>query len=316
MARCPFATWKPLPANDRQAHMTPRLAIVHTAVDAPGPTDLYGWFVQSGLESHFFVHSDGAIHQYMDTGVVAEANYRANQFAASIETEDEGRPEQTPWNSAQFAAIVRLLDWLCTTHAIPRRKADRWDGSGLGWHSMWGLNTKAQPNINPWTTALGKSCPGTPRIQQMRDQIIPRLAGPIQENDMDATEHSWLETVYVEMTQKLGIPETGYTDTIAGLARNAARDSFAARAGIGALNVKVDSLTGGLSARDAEILAAIRAADQGDAEAIAQHLAPLLPAPQVVVHLPDAELAAFATAAADEIDRRARDNNPTTGPTT
>ncbi|GLW91778.1 N-acetylmuramoyl-L-alanine amidase [Actinokineospora globicatena] len=191
MAICPFATWKPLPANSKQARMTPRLAIVHTAVDAPGETDLWGWFAQSGLEAHFFIQNDGDLLQYMDTNVVAEANYKANNFAVSIETEDDGAPRTTEWNAKQTATLVRLLDWLCTVHpTIPRRQADRWDGSGVGWHSMWGLNTKAQPGINPWTSALGKDCPTAPRIAQMRSTILPRLAGgtPPQEHDMQLTD--------------------------------------------------------------------------------------------------------------------------------
>lgn len=176
MARCPFAIWKPLPANAKQARMIPRLVINHTAVDAPGETDLYGWFLSSGLESHFFLQNDGDLYQYMDTEVVAEANYKANQFAVSIETEDDGAPRTTPWNPKQVEMLVRLHDWLCTVHpTIPRRKADRWDGSGIGWHSMWGFNTTANRGVNPWTSAIGKDCPGAPRIAQMPD-IISRVA--------------------------------------------------------------------------------------------------------------------------------------------
>jgi hypothetical protein len=198
MAICPFATWKPLPANGKQPRMVPRVAILHTAVDAPGPSDLYGWFVQSGLESHFFVHNDGRITQYMDTVVVAEANYLANPFAVSIETEDEGNPRTREWTAAQVASIIRLLDWLCTVHpTIPRKLCDRWDGAGVGWHSMWGYNTATNRTVNRWTTALGKDCPTAPRIAQTKNIILPRLAGgPKQEDEMlTPTQNAWLEDI-------------------------------------------------------------------------------------------------------------------------
>jgi len=208
MARCPFAHWEPLPANAKQARMTPRLSIAHTAVDAPGPTDLFGWFAQSGLESHFFVHLDGALTQYMDTNVVAEANYKANNFAVSYETEDEGHPGDSPWTNPQVATILRLNDWLCTVHPIPRRQADRWDGAGLGWHSMWGVNTRTNMGINPWTTAVGKTCPGAPRITQMRSLIIPRIASgqPVEEVDMQADERMWLSKIYQALFDSKAAP--------------------------------------------------------------------------------------------------------------
>lgn len=176
MAICPYAIWKPLPANTKQQRMTPRLAIMHTAVDAPGPSDLYGWFVQSGLESHFFICNDGTAFQYMDTSVIAEANYKANGFAISFETEDDGNPHATPWTRAQLEKIVQILIWVCDVHGIPRQIANAWNGSGIGWHSMWGINTSSQPSLNPWTSAKGKTCPGGPRIVQTRDTVIPAVA--------------------------------------------------------------------------------------------------------------------------------------------
>jgi len=204
MAICPFAAWKPLPANTKQVRMVPRVAILHTAVDAPGDTDLYGWFKQSGLESHFFVHNDGRVTQYMDTAVIAEANYRANSFAVSIETEDDGNPRATPWSPVMLKTIIKLLDWLCTTHNIPRRQCDRWDGSGIGWHSMWGINTRAQPNLNWWTTAIGKDCPGAPRIRQMTSLVLPALSVAATPT-ISASEEDTVITRYVKDRAKPAI---------------------------------------------------------------------------------------------------------------
>lgn len=63
----------------------------------------------------------------------------------------------------------------------------------------------------------------------------------------------------------------------------------------------------GLTARPAVVGADV------DVPALAAELAPLLP--DVLVQLPDVEVARLAKAFGDEVDRRARDNDPATGPT-
>ena len=171
MSLCPFATRKLLPESHTQPAIAPRVAILHSAA---GRGSLYGWFLNSSnLESHFWVSETGEIEQYMDTQVRADANLKANAFAVSIETESS--PQATErWTPAQAAAIVRLLDWLCTEHpAIKRQQCPAWDGSGIGWHIMFGTP-------GPWTP-VAKSCPGPARIAQARNEIIPAVvAGSTQ----------------------------------------------------------------------------------------------------------------------------------------
>jgi hypothetical protein len=147
-------------------------AILHSAVDAPGRTSLYGFFSSStNLESHFWIYNDGTIEQYIDTSRTADANYHANVRAISIETEDDGDPNRRPWTTAQVASIKRLLDWICATHPkVARRQCPAWDQPGIGWHSMWGAPSH-------WTPARGKTCPGTIRIPQARN-IIAAIAAP------------------------------------------------------------------------------------------------------------------------------------------
>jgi len=162
---CPFATHRLLPESTTQPHITPRIAILHSAA---GRGSLYGWFKDnSSLESHFWVSDEGLIEQYMDTNRRADANRNANAYAVSIETESS--PQATErWTPAQAAAITRLLDWLCREHPdIERQQCDRPDGSGIGWHTMWG-------SPSPWTP-VAKSCPGPARIPQARDEIIPAV---------------------------------------------------------------------------------------------------------------------------------------------
>ncbi|WP_116051670.1 peptidoglycan recognition protein family protein [Amycolatopsis palatopharyngis] len=166
MAWCPFAVHRPLSENHTQGGITPRAVILHTAWS--GASSLYGFFQNnSNLESHFYVANDGTIEQYMDTGIRADANKNANGFAVSIETQDDRAIKS--WNSAQLDALVRLVKWICDTHDIPKRRIESAYGSGIGWHVQFGAP-------GPWTPSA-KTCPGGPRIEQVKNHIIPRVAG-------------------------------------------------------------------------------------------------------------------------------------------
>ncbi len=168
---CPFAVHKLLPETDGdgfgdQPRISPRIAILHSAA---GYGSLYGWFRHSSnLESQFWISLDGVIEQYGLTTIRCDANLYANSFAVSIETESS-RSATEPWTEAQVKAIIRLLDWLCREHpAIRRQLATSWNGTGIGWHTMWGSPSN-------WTP-VAKSCPGPARIVQTRDRIIPAVA--------------------------------------------------------------------------------------------------------------------------------------------
>lgn len=183
MSLCPFAAIRLLPESGTQPTIAPRIAILHSAA---GRGSLYKFFRDaSNLESHFWVSESGLIEQYMDTNRRADANRNANGYAVSIETESS--PSATErWAPAQAAAIVKLLDWICTEHPnVKRRQCDSPTGSGIGWHIMFGTP-------GPWTP-VAKSCPGPARIAQARDEIIPAVAAvqtpaPIPEDDMPYTE--------------------------------------------------------------------------------------------------------------------------------
>jgi hypothetical protein len=177
----------PLPEADEQPAMKATQVILHSAVDAPGPTSLFGYFSRADvtLESHFYVRLDGRVEQYVDTSRTADANRTANARAISIETEDDGNPDQRPWTAEQIEALVRLVDWCCRTHGIPRRKAPAHDEPGIGWHSQWGAPS-------PWTPVAGKTCPGAARIEQV-PELLRRVdalddpkpsASPIGDDDM------------------------------------------------------------------------------------------------------------------------------------
>lgn len=165
MALCPFATQKLIAPGANDPRITPTQAILH--VDAGGASSLFDYFLRrsGGVESHFFVKWTGEIEQYRDTDFEADANYRANPRAISIETQGFGLGK---WNLRQLAAIKMLLGWLHETHpAIPLVECPGPFEPGIGYHTMWGAPSD-------WTP-VAKSCPGPNRIIQFNDEIVPWL---------------------------------------------------------------------------------------------------------------------------------------------
>lgn len=203
MARCPFAKQRILsPENANAAKIVPRSVILHTAVDGVGPTDLATYFDGEaiGAESTFFVHMDGSIDQMMDTEKEADANGIADKWAISVETEDDSARRGSdilPWTAAQVEALIRLIDWCCTTHNIPRKRctSSRLPGaSGIGYHSQPMRERFDGTSHNPWTAFQGKSCPGDKRVAQYPG-IVSRVATLTQpptpeEDDMEYKDWS------------------------------------------------------------------------------------------------------------------------------
>lgn len=168
MAWCEFATHKPLPENKTEPKIDPRIMIFHSA--AVNVSSLYDAFNRDGnsIESHFFIKWDGEIEQYMDTNRQADANRYANDFAISVETEDDGDPNTQPWTDAQMVSKVRLFNWALQHHPrMERQECPAWDEPGFGYHTMWG-------SPSPWTP-VAKSCPGHIRIKQYKEVLRPRL---------------------------------------------------------------------------------------------------------------------------------------------
>lgn len=174
-----IATVNLLRESATQPKITPTQVILHTAVDAPGQTDLHNYFNRAdiGTESHFFIQNDGTILQYMDTTTRADANHDANSRAISIETEDDGTI--APWTLAQVKAIKRLGEALMKAHSgILRRVAPAQDLPGWGYHSLYDSWNKNK-----------HSCPGGPRIHQFQTDLTMWLRNPAMEiDDMPSIE--------------------------------------------------------------------------------------------------------------------------------
>ena len=170
MALYPAAFKQLIPPGVNDPRIVPRIAILH--VDAGNAENLHDFFngPSAGIESNFHVSKrldpsrpgHSIVYQYRDTDWQADANLNANDFAVSIETQGFGAGEWTP---EQLASIKALLIWLHETHDIPLRRCKAWDGSGVGYHVMFGAP-------GPWTPRA-KTCPGPDRIRQFNEVLVP-----------------------------------------------------------------------------------------------------------------------------------------------
>lgn len=169
----PQALQRLLPENASSRRITPRVFVVHSIVGSG--SSAYGYFLRgTSLESTFIVpRSDEAngdrVWQLMDSERQADAQRDANRFAISAETGDRGQPDTQPWDAGQVKRIIELGIWVVNHHrAVRRVRCTAWDGSGIGYHSMWGAPSH-------WTPARGKTCPGRARIAQFERVILPSI---------------------------------------------------------------------------------------------------------------------------------------------
>jgi hypothetical protein len=138
--------WRPLPDSGREPAITMRVVIHHSIVGSA--EGAYQYFAGStAVESHFIVKKNGYFWQCMSLGEQADANFRANAFAGSIETEDNGHPDTDPWTPAQIDTLVWLSREMRRLRPrIARRKCRTWDDAGLGYHTLF----------PQWTNVPGK----------------------------------------------------------------------------------------------------------------------------------------------------------------
>jgi hypothetical protein len=217
------------------------LVILHTMVGGLAGTDNYfkgdGY---GGPESHFGVGYDGTVYQWQDTIYQAEANGAANKRAVSIETADMGTgfPQWNtsdgtavpPWTPAQLDAIVKLVDWICTTHNIPRTAVT--DSlptrRGIAYHRL-GVPGYIVSGGEQWSSSRGKQCPGPKRINQIPG-IIARLN---REEDIMATAAELRQIVKEEIAAQLTAQVTKLAQrTDVGFAR----DQILTQLGVAAAN--------------------------------------------------------------------------------
>jgi peptidoglycan hydrolase-like protein with peptidoglycan-binding domain len=163
----------------------------------------YGYFLNStNLESHFIIRKNGHIIQLIDTSRDADA--QPYDGAISIETEDNGNPNTDPWTDEQIASLIVLTRWLLRVHEIPLRRAPSPYAGGIGYHSMFGAPS-------PWTPAVGKTCPGTVRIHQFDNVILPMLLnGEEKGSVVDMITPDSAEAAIRDFQSDLNFVNTGY----------------------------------------------------------------------------------------------------------
>lgn len=177
MARMPGTTWKPITVNYTSRKTAKRRVILHVAESES--TSIHGWFNNPAARSssHFYVARDGSIEQYVDTDHVSWASGEGNSDSISVET--QGR-SAGPWTPEQCAALARIIKWANETHGIPLRlmASSKSTETGIGWHRL-GVDGYFPDLPSPlagrlqrgggekWSSARGKSCPGTDRIPQI-----------------------------------------------------------------------------------------------------------------------------------------------------
>lgn len=253
--------------------------------------------------AHFSVRSDGFVTQSRDTAYQSAANYEGNHRVIAIETDDMG-PEFGAWNindghavpawtTAQCEAIARILVWCHRTHGIPLTLApdSRPTSRGIGYHRQ-GIDGNFAGYAYPagrvsggerWSKVFGKVCPGDRRIRQLIEIVIPRarvLAG-LEEDDVD-----WTDPLIVTAPGERTYKETHPAGQIIG-------DTFYWVSNLNKRYPKLDKLFD-----DVEELKA---------------RPPAIVDPSALQD--PAFVRALAVALADEMDRRARDSDPATGPT-
>lgn len=164
MARCPFATWMPVPnhAGGRPGYYG---FAVHVQA---GNGSCYPEFDNpaSQVSSHFWISQGGALQQYVDTGLMAWAEEAGNGYYISCEFEGEPSEAMT---AQQMATGGRLLAWCSQSDGFPLVAVDH-GGHGVTTHCHY-------PSGEPDPAWGDHTCPGPgPRLAQIPALIT--AAGP------------------------------------------------------------------------------------------------------------------------------------------
>jgi N-acetylmuramoyl-L-alanine amidase-like protein len=124
----------------------------------------------TALESTFIVKKSGYFWQCMSLGEQADANFRANAFAGSIETEDNGHPDTDPWTPAQLDTLVWLsLEMRRLRPLIAHRKCRTWEDPGIGYHTLF---PSQWINVPGKLLALDTPVPTADGLVALRDKEV------------------------------------------------------------------------------------------------------------------------------------------------
>lgn len=187
----PGVTHKLIPPGVNDPPIVPIIAILHVAVSKAESLYEFFRFRSGGIESHFYINWRGKIEQYRNIFWEADANFRANSMAVSIETAGFGPGW---WNPLQKKAIKEVLLWLNdeTNGGIPLRVCPSAFEPGVGYHVQFG-------SPGPWTP-VAKSCPGGNRIKQFNRWLTPWLdSNPQEEEMLTRRDKKWIKKAMREV---------------------------------------------------------------------------------------------------------------------
>lgn len=171
--RYPFAVWTPLPETATQPRIDTTTFILHSMA-GPRLTTLVAitrYYRRDDVtgEPTLALDLDGRACQYMATDQRADNNARANRFAASIETQDQGAATlpTTPWTDPQVAQLAGMAAFLHLAEDVPLARPVSWDSGGVDGHRAFA----------EWSIYTGKTCPGDARWAQI--PLVIELAAEI-----------------------------------------------------------------------------------------------------------------------------------------
>lgn len=138
----------------------------------------FGWFSnpKSQASSHLHVADDGEIERYVPDDLIAWANGAGNARLLSIETQGDGT---TSWTDEQLDSIAEAIAAWHRKYGFPLglMTSSKPSEQGIGYHrlgvprSKWGVGVWLVTGGERWSSAVGKVCPGDPRIAQMPEVL-------------------------------------------------------------------------------------------------------------------------------------------------
>lgn len=164
----PGAVWRPIPVSSSRARRQKgRGVCLHVAVSES--SSLFNYFSTAEVDSHFYVAKSGVIEQYVDADLVAYANLNGNYSLISVETQGGvTNIEGESWTIAQVASLAKIAKWAHDTEGVPLQVMPNSlpTSRGVGYHRL-GVDPYRVPGGELWSSAYGKSCPGTAKIAQV-----------------------------------------------------------------------------------------------------------------------------------------------------
>src|SRR5215213_3869510 len=123
MARCPFATWKPI-SGSSGPHVGGPFKIVHHTTEGSTAQGAMDAFRANRSDPHFTVDAQ-SIFQHVDTAEGARALRNAE---GGVQTNRDSAVQielvgfaHLPKNTAALTNLARLCRWIEATHGVPRR---------------------------------------------------------------------------------------------------------------------------------------------------------------------------------------------------